>query len=162
MRRTGAWGVVAAAVVLCTAGLAGTSSAVMKPPIDGAGTVTCNVTGTLTFDPALSANGPAVPTTVTLKAHLAGCTGTGDGANVKSGTATVSGQSPTNDCATVLLAKPSGSRSGPLRWVAQPHTPKLNPSTIEFDGGSSSQGPPIIADAAGSSTAGSFSGDGVA
>jgi hypothetical protein len=127
--------------------------------VNGTGTIACHVSGSITFVPPLSAHGPAVATMVTLHAHLTSCSGTGDGARVVSGTATVAGQSPTNDCVTVLTTPPSGPRSGPLKWTVPLGTPRLAPSTIQLTSAAPSTGPPITLDTTGSATAGSFNGD---
>ena len=131
----------------------------MRVPIDGTGTVSCSLAGKLSFSPPLSALGNPVATTVTLRAVLTNCSGTGDGANVVRGIVNVSGQSPTNDCLTLLTNAQSAARSGPLRWVTARGTPRLNPSTIELDTAAFSAGPPITVDTGGSATAGSFAGD---
>jgi len=160
-RRTRVFAGVTAALVLGGIALAGPTAARMMapPPIDGTGTVTCNVNGSLGFDPPLQASGTATVETVTLRAHLTQCSGTGDAVNIKTGSALVSGTTTSNDCLTVLTTPPTEARSGPLKWVVMPHTQKLNPSTIQFTSLAHSQVPPITIDTGGSATAGSFAGD---
>jgi len=139
-----------------------TSAAVAAPvgavtPINGVGTVSCLVKGSVTYVPPLIAGG-TVSTTITLSTTEFSCTGTGNGANVTGGSSKTSHVSSTNDCATVLTA-PFQTSQGALKWKVLAHTTPLNASTIQFTSGSSSLGPPITTDSSGSSTAGSFNGD---
>ncbi len=146
--------VALAAVFAMTAAPAGAVT-----PVAGVGTVGCHVGGGFTFKPALVAGG-TVATTVTFHTALKTCTGTGDAVNVIGGTSKVVKSLPTNDCQTVLQsADASQPQSGVLKWRVLRGTTPLVPSTITFTSGTADTGPPITADATGSSTAGSFLGD---
>ncbi len=132
----------------------------VTPPINGSGTVSCALTGSITFSTPLHYPGTGATPTYTLRTSLKTCSGTGNGANILGGSTMVQGTLPTNDCLALESALGSiTSSSGPLKWRVQPYTPKLAPSTIALTTGTGTQGPPITIDTTGSATAGSFAGD---
>ena len=148
----------AAAVLVGGLALFSPASAVPTPPKDGVGTVSCSkVSGSLKFSPALTYPGTQ-PTTITFTTVLNGCSGTGDGANVRSGKSVQTINAPTNDCLSLLNAA-GQPRSGTLKWMAKPYTHALTASTVDLTSGSGTQGPPITVDTNGSVSAGSFTGD---
>jgi hypothetical protein len=149
--------------VLASAMFVGAASADIVPPITGVGTVACQTAGRVTFDPPLAVGGTATTETVTLKANLVHCTGTGDGATVKSGKATASVTLGTNDC-TQLATITSGSLSTNVVWHTVRHAPKLVDSTVDLTSGTVGLSPAGKAtlSLAGSATAGSFSGNAAA
>ena len=152
----------AAAVAVLVGGFALVSpaTAVPTPPKDGVGTVSCaKVTGSLKFSPALTYPGTQ-PTTITFTTVLNGCTGTGDGANVRSGKSVQTINAPTNDCLSLLNAA-GQPRSGTLKWMSKPYTHSLTASTVDLTSGTGTQGPPISVDSSGSVSAGSFTGNSV-
>ncbi len=149
--------VMVAAAFAASFAFVSSAGATPPPPIDGTGSVSCDVVASLKFNPPLSA-GTAVPTDITFKATLKNCTGTGDGANVKMGKSGSVRSVPSFNCFS-LLDTPTSALAGNLNWVARPHTTKLNPSVITFTSGAQDNGPPITIDAGGSSTGGSFSGN---
>ena len=131
------------------------------PPIVGSGTVSCSVKATLSFAPPLKYPGTTQPTVITLKSTLSGCTGTGDGANIKSGKTVVVHTVEDNDCLNRLEGTPT-DQSGDIKWSVLAHTPKQANSTITFTAATKNDGPPISIDSTGSATAGSYNGDAAA
>jgi hypothetical protein len=123
-------------------------------PINGTGHVSCSITGTIKFNPALTLAGGG-PGHVTLKAKLTGCSGTLNGAHVASGSA--SGTETTTDHTCGDLAGPqSNTLTSTVKWKAQTGQPKLNPTTVVYTTETGNTGPPVSFDASGSATAGSF------
>ena len=149
------FGVLAVATVAGAAVSAAPATAVV-PPVVGTGTVSCQVAGSISFNPPLVVGGTA-PTTVTFTTALSLCTGTGDGATVLGGSTKVVRTIAANDCLAVPDVSNS-SRSGTIKWRVPIGTPKLAPTDVTLTSGSLSQGPPITVDGSGSATSGSFSG----
>jgi hypothetical protein len=151
---------VSAAVLLTMAVPAGAKP---PPPVNGTGTLHCQVTAKLSFSPALKANGTATTETVTLKSVLHNCTGTVDGARVSNGKSTTTTVDTTNDCTKVLTGAGGGTTPpGQIAWKSS--NPKLNPSTaVTLGASTTNNGPPITVDTTGGSIGGgSFAGDTVA
>ena len=159
--RTRTASLVVGVALLGGATLVAPAGAVTPPPVNGVGTVTCSVKATLKFSPALRYPGTVQPTTITLVSNLTLCSGTGDGARIKSGKSTVITTADTNDCITLLNSGQAGNGTGDIKWTILPHTsPKLLNSTVTFTSTSVNPGPPSITnDSSGSTTAGSFNGD---
>jgi len=149
-------GALASALFVSAAG----ADPVPVTPITGVGTVACQTAGRVTFDPPLATGGTATTETVTLKANLVRCTGTGDGATVRSGKATATVTLTTNDC-TALASITSGSLSTTVAWHTVMHSAPLVPSTVDLTSGSVAITPAGKATLtlAGSASAGSFTGD---
>jgi len=129
-------------------------------PINGTGTVTCSIKGTLKFSPPLK-NGGTTPETISLAASLSGCSGTGNGADVTKASAKGSEITANNACAS-LVGTMSNTLSTTVKWTVGSGKPKLNPSTVGFSSETGNAGPPLSFDASGSATAGSFNGDSAA
>jgi hypothetical protein len=149
---------VCVGALLVTAAFAGPAGASRPPPKDGTGTLHCAVSGSMKFSPPLITGGTATTETIALKTALSGCTGTGDGANIKGGTMKSVYQISSNDCSVYFNpSTPYVTQFGNIEWkVVVGDKQKLNVSTIQFTSGSTSAGPPITSDQSGSSTLGSF------
>lgn len=129
-------------------------------PVTGVGTLACHTAGRVTFNPPLATGGTATTETVTLKANLVHCTGTGDGATVRTGKATATVTLATNDC-SVLATLTSGTLSTAVVWKTTMGSAPLTDSTVDFTAGTlgtSASGKGTLS-LTGSATAGSFSGD---
>jgi hypothetical protein len=129
-------------------------------PINGTGTVTCGIKGTIKFSPPLKTGGTS-PETVSISASLSGCSGTGNGADVVKASSKGSESTPNNDCAS-LAGTMSNTLTTTTKWTVGSGKPKLNPSTVVFTSETGNAGPPLSFDASGSATAGSFAGDSAA
>jgi hypothetical protein len=97
-------------------------------PINGTGTVSCSITGgSASFNPALKSGGTATSEAIKVKISVTCSSGTGDGANVKSGKVSGTLHSGSNDCGN-LLGPTAVTGNLTAKWKVQPHTSKLNPS----------------------------------
>jgi hypothetical protein len=149
-----------ATVALGTALLVGSAGADVAVPVTGVGTGSCHAAGRVTFNPPLATGGTATSETISLRANLVHCTGTGDAVTVRRGTATATVTLATNDCAA-LAALTSGSLSTTVVWKTTMGSPALVSSTVTFTSGTmgtTASGKPTLS-LVGSTTAGSFSGD---
>src|ERR1700687_1245500 len=96
-------------------------------PINGTGTVTCGIKGTIKFNPALKTGG-TTPETVSIAVSLSGCSGTGNGADGVKATSAGSENTANNNCAS-LAGTMSNTLTTTTKWTVGAGKPKLNPST---------------------------------
>jgi hypothetical protein len=126
-------------------------------PINGVGKGKCAISGTIKFNPPLK-NGGTAAETVTVAASLSGCSGTGAGATIASGTSTGSEHTPTNSC-SALVGTMHNTLTTIAKWTVKAGKPALNPTTVVFTTETGNATNPPSFDTSGKATAGSFKGD---
>jgi hypothetical protein len=98
--------------------LLATSAVASATPVTFVGSISCSVTGTMKFSPAL-VNGGSATETVTVTAALSGCSGnvTQFSKTITKGTMKVSGVGTGNDCASYLTeGKVLPALNGSVKW----------------------------------------------
>jgi hypothetical protein len=131
-------GTGALALVTCaTVGTGLTVASAAGPPVEMAGTMTCQISGSMSFSTALI-NGGTSPTAASLSATLTNCTGAGatnGGVSITSGTLTAGPtNSFANNCGKVLSGARLPALHGSIAWSATGGT--VTPTTLKFKGDS--------------------------
>ena len=126
LRGSGLVGLVVMVVLVATPGIASAT------PVTFSGSITCSMSATLKFKPALK-NGGTAPETVTLAAALGGCSGdiSQFGKTITKGVMTASGVATGNDCATYLTeGHLLPALNGTTKWSPL----GIAPTTIHYSG----------------------------
>lgn len=120
-------------MVFAQGGVAGAGT----PPVSLSGTITCGVTGTLKFSPAL-VNGGTKADTVSVKADLLGCSGpgaSGGGVTLSGGKLSATASSTiNNNCGAVFNGSSLPALTGGVTWKGSGG--KIDASSISINGAS--------------------------
>jgi hypothetical protein len=116
-------------------GAQGIAGATPSPPVTLSGTVTCSVGGTLKFSSALT-NGGTAATTISVKASLTNCSGTGtsgSGATLVSGKMVVASTTTVaSSCGAILDGSILPDLAGSIVWKSS--GAKVTPSGVTVSG----------------------------
>jgi len=116
----------------------GSGLAAAASPVQYSGSITCAVTGSASFSPAL-VNGGSSASTLKIKSQLKRCTDPADsGVTIKKGSMTVTASLSTNNCGYVMGGNGLPTLNGTINWTAHggsvaPSTVSLSSPSIDYD-----------------------------